>query len=298
MDDMLEIEEVPDAEDFEAPEEDFALEIDDVEDVAGVAADAADVELEFETEEDEPDSALAAAGNQDEEFSEAFDMGTLSDVEETVETGDGEDLIDVDEEEAVFGKKRKKSNKKGNGGLFKFLIVLVILVGGGYGTFTLAPFFGIDPMEQVKSIPYIGEFFGPKVDQAGNLRINVLENRLEGFFIQNSKLGSLYVVKGRVKNNYDHPRSFISITGKVYSKGAKLRQTKTVYAGNILNRKQLINLNQDAIKKSLNRRSGQKQSNLKVKTGKVIPFMIVFTRVPKNLDEYTVQVAGSDKAKK
>ncbi len=298
LDDMLEIEEIADAEDSEAQEEDFALELDDVDGVAGAAADAADVELEFEAEDDEPDSGPAAAGSQGEEFAEAFDMGTLSDVEATVETGDGEDFFDAEEEAAGVGKKRKKAAKKGIGGFFKILLVLVFLVGGGYGAVTLAPFFGIDLMEQVKSIPYVGEFFGPKVDQAGNLRITVLEKRLEGFFLQNSKLGTLYVVKGRVKNNYDHPRSFISITGKVYSKGAKLRQTKTVYAGNILNRKQLTNLNQGAIEKRLNRRSGQKQSNLKVQTGKVIPFMIVFTRVPKNLDEYTVQVAGSVKAKK
>ena len=48
-----------------------------------------------------------------------------------------------------------------------------------------------------------------------------------------------------------------------------------------------------AINKRLHNRFGTKKSNLKVKTGKTIPFMIVFDKLPQNLDEYTVEVDGS-----
>ena len=48
-----------------------------------------------------------------------------------------------------------------------------------------------------------------------------------------------------------------------------------------------------AIGKRLQNRFGDNRSNVKVKTGKTIPFIIVFTKLPANLDEYTVEVAGS-----
>jgi len=47
------------------------------------------------------------------------------------------------------------------------------------------------------------------------------------------------------------------------------------------------------IKKRMKNKSGDKKSNLKIKTGKIIPFMIVFDKLPSNLDEYTVEVASS-----
>jgi hypothetical protein len=47
------------------------------------------------------------------------------------------------------------------------------------------------------------------------------------------------------------------------------------------------------INKKLSIRTGDKRSNLKVKTGKMVPFMIVFDNLPRNLDEYTVEVEGS-----
>ena len=47
------------------------------------------------------------------------------------------------------------------------------------------------------------------------------------------------------------------------------------------------------IKKRMKNKFGAKRSNIKIKAGKVVPFMIVFDKLPKNLDEYTVEVASS-----
>ena len=47
------------------------------------------------------------------------------------------------------------------------------------------------------------------------------------------------------------------------------------------------------INKRMKNKFGAKRSNLKIKSGKVVPFMIVFDKLPKNLDEYTVEVASS-----
>ena len=146
-------------------------------------------------------------------------------------------------------------------------------------------------------IPYVSDFFAPKVEDRGNLKIRILARKLDGRFVENAKGGTLFVINGQVRNGYDHPRNFIRIMGKVYSKGGKQSETKTVYAGNVLSDADLTRLDEAAIDKRLKHRFGVNRSNLKIKTGKVVPFMIVFSKLPPNPDEYSVQVASSRKGK-
>ncbi len=143
-------------------------------------------------------------------------------------------------------------------------------------------------------IPYLSDKFKsqPK-DDAGSLMITPLVASINYQFVDNSTAGTLFVIQGRVKNEYDHPRSFIRVTGKVYQKGNVLAKTATVYGGNLLSEKELANLDMTVINNKLQNKFGQRRSNVKVKTGMVVPFMIVFDKVPVNLDEYTVEVAGS-----
>ena len=51
--------------------------------------------------------------------------------------------------------------------------------------------------------------------------------------------------------------------------------------------------NLEAIKKQLGVRAGKNKSNLKIPPGRVVPFMIVFSDLPDNLDEYTIEVVES-----
>jgi hypothetical protein len=100
-----------------------------------------------------------------------------------------------------------------------------------------------------------------------------------------------------VKNDYDDPRSSIRVTGKIYSKGRKLELEKTVYAGNVLSDDVLSAIDQAGIDQKLQNRFGQERKNVDVKKGATVPFMIVFSNLPKDPDEYTVEVADSQKAK-
>ena len=143
-------------------------------------------------------------------------------------------------------------------------------------------------------IPYLSDWLNPKPqDVAGNLKILPLENTINGNFVDNSKSGQLFVIKGHIKNVYDHPRSYIKVTGKIYLKDKKMAKKATVYCGNMLSNSELASMDMAAINKKLSFRSGDKRSNFKVSTGKKVPFMIVFDKLPNNLDEYTVEVEGS-----
>ena len=101
------------------------------------------------------------------------------------------------------------------------------------------------------------------------------------------------MITGQVRNEYDHPRSNIKVTVKIFQKGKSLANSATVYAGNTISDGDLQRMGMADIKKRLQNRSGDKRSNVKVQTGKTIPFLIVFNQLPPNLDEYTVEVAGS-----
>ncbi len=143
-------------------------------------------------------------------------------------------------------------------------------------------------------IPFLSGLMGPKVeDTAGNLKITPMSRTISYKFVDNNSAGRILVISGQVRNEYDHPRSNIKVTGKIYQKGKNLANTATVYAGNLLSDADLQRMDMSAINRRLQNRFGDKRSNIKVKTGKTIPFFIVFTQLPANLDEYSVEVAGS-----
>jgi hypothetical protein len=143
-------------------------------------------------------------------------------------------------------------------------------------------------------IPFVSEKLNPKEkDVAGNLKIIPLAETINARFVSDRQGNQRFVIHGKIKNDYDHPRSFIKVTGKIYQKGGKLAKSETVYCGNLLSDSELTGMKIVAVNKRLDNRFGDKKSNLKVKTGKTIPFMIVFDKLPQNLDEYTVEVVGS-----
>ena len=133
--------------------------------------------------------------------------------------------------------------------------------------------------------------FKPAVEDSGNLMITPLG--VNGKFVENTKTGQLFIISGRVKNDYQQNRRFIKITGKLFSKGKKLVKTETVFCGNFLSDIELSNMDLATIKKRLMNRAGDKRSNLVVTPGKMIPFMVVFSDLPANLEEFSVEVADS-----
>jgi predicted Zn finger-like uncharacterized protein len=143
-------------------------------------------------------------------------------------------------------------------------------------------------------IPYLSDWLNPKEqDVAGNLKIAPMSRTISGKFVNHSKVGRLFIIHGKIKNEYDHPRSFVKITAKLYKKGQKLAKSTTVYCGNVISESDLKRMDIAAINKRMKNKYGIKRSNLKIKTGKMVPFMIVFDKLPNNLDEYTVEVASS-----
>ncbi len=284
----------------QADDDDFELQLDleelpdaDARIGAETAVDRASGDLEFEVEKDAgpvPETETAAADD-------TFEMGSLAE-NEKAHRAEEETFIESTETEQVLP---PVTARKRGGGLVRALFAAVLLVVVGAGALFAARFLGIDVpyLDRLKGvkIPYVSDLLGPKLEDAGNLKIAIDEKDVIGRFVTNGKLGTLYVVSGQVKNDYDDPRGSIRVTGKIYSKGRKLELEKTVLAGNVLSESELSEIDQTGIDQKLQNRSGEERKNLTVKKGETLPFMIVFSNLPNNPDEYTIEVAGSQKSK-
>ena len=263
-------------------------------------AEPEEVELDFEIEENAQD-LLAKDGtieeltvpHKKEKLDDTFDMGAIE-YESDAEDVDG---FTDSKKAKTDAHKRKPTGKKRLSGPMRILLILFLLFGGVYGAHEILNSMGIkiSVTDAVREIPFVGDLLKPDVKDVGNLYMNIFENTVNGNFVDNPKIGTLFVVTGQIKNEYKHSRRFIKITGKIYTKGKALVKTETVYCGNLLSETELKSLNNLAITKRLKNRLGDKRINMKVKTGQMLPFMIVFQNVPSGLEEYSVQVAGSEK---
>ena len=282
-----------------APEDvEASVESEELEEV-----DLSDIERMFETEEEEAeeeaepvDSPLPeeTSGTELDEIEEEADEPETIESFETEEierefTIEDTDQDDLSEEEIAdvqpaVAKATPAMKKR----ISKPLIVLLIfaLLGGGcYGVYVLLDFMNIE-------IPFVSDYFKPQIsDPAGNLKIDTLD--IDSAFVKNVKAGKLFMITGKIKNGYSDARSYIRMTGKLYKKGKILVQKETVFCGNFLSDIELSNLELSAIKKRLSNRLGDNNSNIRVKPGQELPFMIVFGNLPADLEEFAIEAEGS-----
>lgn len=244
-----------------------------------------DIETELKKEEEEfvdtilqkDISRFDQAIEEKEEFAEKFNS-EIGAGESEPEKTEEDQMSEVVIEETGIAEKKQISKP------ILALLIAALLMSSAYGIYVL-----LDSSDF--KIPFIDNLFKPEVQDAGNLKINAFD--IHSKFVENSKNGKFFVITGKVINEYSDTRSFISITGKLYTKGKVLSKTETVYCGNMLSNLDLENLTQDAINKRLKNRSGDNGSNIKLETGKSLPFMITFANLPDNLEEFTIEVAGS-----
>ncbi len=169
------------------------------------------------------------------------------------------------------------------------ILVLVLVGGGAYAAFTLLK------GENVR-IPFLESLAGhgkSKTMDPGNLHISMLEDLITGGFVESRSIGRVFVIKGKIKSGYSEARSFIRIKGILYSKDGKIAKDRIVYCGNILPDGELQTLDRAAIKKKLSNRFGDNKLNFRVPSGKVLPFMVVFSDLPEELGEFSVEVVDS-----
>lgn len=148
--------------------------------------------------------------------------------------------------------------------------------------------------EQVAAldIPGVSDWVRPQViDPDGAL--NLITQDVTGRFVNSPSLGDLFVITGKVRNNYPTTRHSILLMGRLFTKENKEIQAKSFYAANLITDRELATLTMAQIDRRLNVALGQENMNARVSPGQVIPFMAVFAKLPDDLAEYAVEVRES-----
>jgi predicted Zn finger-like uncharacterized protein len=168
-------------------------------------------------------------------------------------------------------------------------LIAVLIAGGAYAGFTFLKGGNI-------KVPFLESIAGVGGDEQvdpGNLRVTLLEDLIAGEFVDNSKIGRLFVIKGKIRSDYPDMRNFIKMKGTVYLRDGKVAADQVIYCGNVLTDTELQTLDREAIKKRITNRFGDNKANFKVPSGKILPFMVVFTDIPQDLGEFSVEVVDS-----
>lgn len=281
--DLSDIEKMLDIEEKPKPETEVKEEPEEIE----LELDAEPVAKE-KLEEPEREFELADVDEEEtkKEVAETVGLGSQADQPEAEEVEKPLEA-DVETEEASITTEQKitSAEKKRISTPILVALIIALLTGGAYGTYVVLKSMNI-------KIPFISDLVEPAVqDEAGNLKIIAFD--IADKFIDNSKSGKLFIISGKVKNEYSGTRSFIRVTGKLYAKEKVLSKTATICCGNVLSDQDLSDMDMNSINKRLLNLLGDNKSNVNVKPGKELPFMMVFTNIPDNIKEYTVEVAGS-----
>jgi len=118
-------------------------------------------------------------------------------------------------------------------------------------------------------------------------------NSVTGSFVDSKNLGSLFVIRGMVVNEYSKNRSFILLKGSILDDKGQVVKRKLAYVGNNFKEEEIKLLPLEKINKAMKNRYGMDRKNVNIAPGTNVPFTIVFENLPKNLSEFTVEAVSS-----
>jgi predicted Zn finger-like uncharacterized protein len=164
------------------------------------------------------------------------------------------------------------------------VLIVLVIAGAGFYIFREGPA-GFDKL----GLTSLAKWSGFKVVEEGGIAVK----NLQGVFLTNQAGGEIFVISGEAVNNYKKPRASIQAKATILGPKGETLMQKSAYCGNSLSKEQLTTLPMAKIEEAMGSPFGDSLANLGVQPGKVIPFVIVFSGVPKDAAEFSVEVAGS-----
>ena len=165
------------------------------------------------------------------------------------------------------------------------LAIVCLLLAAAVGIILWAPALIPDSLTVLKPIER------QEVVDLGVRRLSFKE--VAGSFVESKDAGSLFVIRGTVKNDYTKTRSLILIKGNTLDDLGQLIKSNATYAGNTLSEEQVKSRPLEEISEIMQNRVDVDGKNLSMAPGTTLPFVIVFENLPDNLSEFSVEAVSS-----
>lgn len=133
---------------------------------------------------------------------------------------------------------------------------------------------------------------GKATQETGKISVRAVK----ASYVNNPQAGSLLVISGEALNEYPKSRAALQVKGMIFDAEGHILASKNAFGGNVLTEEQLATLPLDKIEAAMANQFGDSLANLEVAPGKVVPFMVVIAKPPKEGKDFGVEPAGSTAA--
>ena len=208
-------------------------------------------------------------------------------------------LIPPLDPDGEMGETEKRTRKKARSALSApvlVLLLLFLLTAGGYVAATSLGY-KIPFLSEIK-IPFIQQYLPQKTQEPVPAPDPIPDQKsVTGRFVTNDTAGELFIITGKIENPAQIAYTDIQVKGTLFQKDKIAAMTQTAFCGTIVSEEDLKSGNvADIIARLKTRDSNAPPA--KLQPGNTVPFMLVFSDLPKNLQNFTVEVLGFEKAEK
>ncbi|MEE4362453.1 MAG: DUF3426 domain-containing protein [Desulfotignum sp.] len=209
-------------------------------------------------------------------------------------------LIQPLDPDAEMGETAQRTRKKARSALSApvlVLLLLFLLTAGGYVAATSLGY-KIPFLSEIK-IPFIQQYLPQKTQEPAPAPDPVPDQKsVTGRFVTNDTAGELFIITGKIENPAQISYTNIQVKGTLFQKDKIAAMTQTAFCGNIVSEEVLKSGNIADIIARLKTPDGNEGTPAKLHPGDTVPFMLVFSDLPKNLQNFTVELLGFEKAEK
>lgn len=161
---------------------------------------------------------------------------------------------------------------------FLLLFIPLILILGGIAAWLYLPW----PLRS-KPVP----------KPTGIEQLTLVET--SGYFVDNQKDGQLFVIQGRVRNEFPEAKRWIHLRAKLYTTDGRTARQQDFYAGNELSDQQLQSMPLQALLVLVQRRPTTEERARVIAAQEEVSFTVPFGNLPEltKLSDYSVEIIAS-----
>lgn len=166
----------------------------------------------------------------------------------------------------------------GRGRKIAIMVLLVCLLAGAGGAWWYFKMFL--PSRQVAV---------PEISLEKKVEMLTMRN-VRQYYVNNEKIGQIFVIEGKVVNEFPEPKELIEVEATLYGMDKKALVTKKQLAGTSLSLFQLQVLGEKELESFLSNKIEILSNNTNIATGGEVPFMVLFYAPPQDIAEFGVRI--------